>query len=353
MTYHEILQRMQEKYEEESGSKADEAADIGIRLKVLAGEIHKLSNEIFWLRRQAFPQTALGRELDYHAKQRGLARYTAKKAMGVLTFSRTTTLAYDVMIPLGTICATSGDLSQEYETVEAVVLKAGQLSILAKAQAVQGGKLGNAAIGSINTLVTPPVGIEKVSNAQIFSGGEEEESDEMLRVRLMQAYSVLSNGTNGEFYRRSALEVEGVYSAMAVPREKGIGTVTVYVWGNGAAPPESVLEAVRTKLNAEREINVDVAVSAAKEKLLSVYGYIIPKEGVSFEEAADLVAKAVRQYYAAKKIGDSVYKVDLGAAFMNTGVVKNYSLALNVLDYGGEKGVIPLLSEVKILEMKT
>ena len=114
MTYEEILKRMQAKYEEETGAKPEDSADIGIRLKVLAGEIHRVMAEMEWLRRQAFPQTAVGEELDKHAAQRGLERIAAQKAKGVLTFSRSTPLSYDVTLPKGTICASAGDAPQEY-----------------------------------------------------------------------------------------------------------------------------------------------------------------------------------------------------------------------------------------------
>lgn len=352
MTYEEILGRMKTVYETESGSAPEDAADIGIRLKVLAGEIHKLMTEIGWLRKQAFPQTAEGENLDKHAAQRGIKRRNAERAQGVLTFYRSSALAYDVTIPKGTVCATSGDFSQEYETIESGILKAGELLVSMAAQAVEGGINGNAAAETIDTLVTPPIGIEKVKNEIAFSGGVEEESDDFLRRRLLEAYSVLSNGTNKEFYRRKALEVEGVYSAAAVARENGIGTVTVYVWGKGEAPSEAVIQAVQDKLDEAREINVDVTVKPAQTRVFNVYGYIREKDGISFEKAAEKVKQDIINYYAKRKIGDYIYKVDLGAVFMNSGVVKNYSFAINVIDYLGETGIIPVLGQVNILEMK-
>lgn len=351
MSYEEILSRMQAAYKKESGAKADDAADIGIRLKVLAGEIYRLLTELDWLRRQAFPQTATGRELNLHASQRGLARRPARKAQGVLRFSRTEALGYDVGIPKGTVCATAGADSVEYETTGQAVLAAGKLFAEVPAQAVEGGAAGNAAAGSIHTLVTPPVGVEKAVNPEAFSGGSEAEDDETLRQRLLQAYSVLSNGTNAEFYRRRALEAEGVYSAMAVPRADGAGTVTVYIWGQGEAPPETVVTAVQSRLSAEREVNVEVTVKAAAKKLLNVFGYIKPREGTAFDEAAARIREDLGRYYAAKKIGDSVYISEIGAVFMNTGLVKTYKLAVNVMDYAGETGVIPVLGSASIQVM--
>ena len=58
-TYDEILQRMQETFAQQAGFQADDASDIGIRLKVLAGEIYSACSQAEFLKRQAFPQTCL------------------------------------------------------------------------------------------------------------------------------------------------------------------------------------------------------------------------------------------------------------------------------------------------------
>lgn len=353
MTYEEILERMQEKYRQESGTNPDDAADIGIRLKVVAGEMYRLLNEIKWLRRQAFPSTATGKELEMHARQRGLLRREARKSTGVLEFSRSTPLAYDVSVPKGTVCAVSGDRFTEYETVENIILKAGEMTVTAKSQAVFGGISGNTAVNTINTLVTPPSGIEKVINLSEFSGGSDEENDNKLRSRLDEAYAVISNGTNCEFYRRKALEMENVYSAQAIGKENGSGTVTVYVWGDGKDLSEDEIKKVQEKLNQEREINVEVTVKSAKQRVFNVYGYIVRKKGTEFEDAADIVKKAVESFYESKKLGDHAYRADIGAVFMNTGVVMNYTLASNTVDYEGEVGVIPVLGKTTILELGT
>ncbi|MFQ7061561.1 MAG: hypothetical protein ACLRQY_02295 [[Clostridium] leptum] len=68
-TYESILSRMQDQFQELAGFPADDASDIGIRLKVLAGELFSACTNLDWLKRQVFPQTAQGIQLDYHAQQ--------------------------------------------------------------------------------------------------------------------------------------------------------------------------------------------------------------------------------------------------------------------------------------------
>lgn len=73
---------MKNKYELLSGAQFDEASDIAIKLKVLAGEIYNAQTELEWFKRQMFAETATGSCLDLIAAQRGLERKSATKAKG-------------------------------------------------------------------------------------------------------------------------------------------------------------------------------------------------------------------------------------------------------------------------------
>ncbi len=120
----EILQRMEETYEQESGCKVRDVSEVGLRLRALAGELYRLETSMEWLERQAFPQTATGAQLDLHGALRGVPRKPAEKAKGVVSFSRYLPISFDLVVPKGTVCATSGEPVVEYETTEEVILKA-------------------------------------------------------------------------------------------------------------------------------------------------------------------------------------------------------------------------------------
>ncbi len=364
ITYENLLARMRQRFETESGVKPDDASDIGIRLKVLAAELFAALASLRWLGRQAFPQTAQGKELDLHAEQRGISRQNSVKASGGLTFGRGVPLPYDVMIPKATVCAAGNAIGNaggqatsptEYETTSDAVLPAGILEIHVPAQAVDGGTAGNASAGFINTLVTPPVGIETVTNAAPFTGGQDSESDESLRNRLLRSYSTLSNGTNAEFYRTAALGVEGVTSAAVVPREEGDGTVGVYIWSGGSAsegePTAELIGKVSDKLNSIREINVRVIVKAAARRDINVSVYIKPAHGSTFEQAKVIAEEAVKKHFALKKIGDSTLRNKIGALLINLDAVDNYTLAANMSDFHGEPQRIHTLGTLNIMVM--
>ena len=212
MEYSEILKEMEDKYEELSGFCPGDGSDAGIRLRVLAGELHNLWTQMEWLERQIFPDTATGQWLEKLAEQKGLQRKAGARASGTLTFLRESPLWYDITIPKGTRCAVSRKSGVSYETLEEVVLPSGSLSVDAAAQAMSIGVEGNSPADTITVMLTPPAGISSVTNGTAFTGGVEEEDDESLRERLLEAYHRPSNGVNSGFYEQEALKHDQVYS---------------------------------------------------------------------------------------------------------------------------------------------
>ena len=236
-SYENIVKRMEDAYREESGQEVEAVSDLGLRLRVLAGELYRLQAGMDWLWRQAFPQTATGEQLDRHGAQRGLARREASHAQGELTFSRYLALDFDLVIPAGTLCAAPGEEAVEYETLEEGVLSAGELTVDIPAQAVLGGSGGNAAAGYISTLVTPVTGIDYVTNEAAFPGARDPEEDEAYRARVLGAYQRCATTGNAGFYESAALAVPGITTVQVVPRASGAGTVAVFAWGRARPLP--------------------------------------------------------------------------------------------------------------------
>ena len=105
MKFEEIYAHMAAEYKTLAGVEPEDAADVSIRLKVLAGELYTVLCAAESLKLNCFPQTAAGEALDLHAEERGLVRKDAVKSVGTLTFSRRTALGYAAEIPAGTVCA--------------------------------------------------------------------------------------------------------------------------------------------------------------------------------------------------------------------------------------------------------
>lgn len=323
-SYNQILTGMQDKFTSLSGYSPDDASDIGIRMKVLAGEVYSLCSAVEWLKMQTFAQSAQGEQLDLRAQERGLARKQPVAASGSLTFQRSTALWYNAVIPVGTVCSTAGENPVRYVTTQEGVLQSGKLSVTVPAEAEQGGRSGNTETGTVTIMVTPPPAMETVTNSAPFRGGTDSESDSELRSRLMQSYTSVSNGTNAAFYRECAMKYDGVYSVGVVPREKGAGTVGVYLGGRGGAPSSDVVSQVQKELNELREVNVSVAVSAAQTVEVNVSVYVTPADNVQFEEAKTACGQAIRRYFEDLSVGEPVILAALGVQIFSTGKIKNY-----------------------------
>ena len=350
-SYEDIVKRMEDAYREESGQEVEAVSDLGLRLRVLAGELYRLQAGMDWLWRQAFPQTATGEQLDRHGAQRGLARREASHAQGELTFSRYLALDFDLVIPAGTLCAAPGEEAVEYETLEEGVLPAGELTVDIPAQAVLGGSGGNAAAGYISTLVTPVTGIDYVTNEAAFTGGRDPEEDEAYRARVLGAYQRCATTGNAGFYESAALAVPGITTVQVVPRASGAGTVAVFAWGEGAAPPAAVLEALEADLQAQREIGVTVTVAAATPLPVNVSANVRPRAGADFTAVKTAVEDALAQWFAGLGVASPVTLADLSRVILGAAPIDRLEFAVNMQDIGSLTGVIPVEGTVQIGEI--
>ncbi|NLG92313.1 MAG: baseplate J/gp47 family protein [Clostridiales bacterium] len=323
-SYNQILTAMKEKFTSLSGYSPDDASDIGIRMKVLAGEVYSLCSAVEWLKMQTFAQSAQGEQLELRAQERGLTRKQSVAASGSLTFQRSTALWYNAVIPAGTVCSTAGENPVRYVTTQEGILQSGELSVTVPAKAEKGGRSGNTEAGTVTQMVTPPPALETVTNPVPFRGGMDSESDSELRSRLMQSYASISNGTNAAFYRECAMKYDGVYSVGVVPRERGAGTVGVYLGGRGGAPSPDIVSQVQKELDELREVNVDVAVSAAQTVEVNISVYVTPADNVPFEEAKTACEQAIRRYFEDLSVGEPVILAALGVHIFSTGKIKNY-----------------------------
>lgn len=348
MTYQEILADMQAEFQTLTGVLADDAADIGIRLKVLASQLEELSKQVDEQYRQLFPQTATGSYLEMHGQLRGVIRKTAQQATGTLTFSRGGIVDYDVSIPQGTICALEGNLEARFQTTQDAVLTAGTNSVTVPAKAQEGGTRYNVPAASVAVMISPPLGVISVTNPIPFTGGTNEEDDEELRERLLKTYSEISNGTNAAFYRDVAMSYPEITSCTVISRARGRGTVDVVVASGGSPPDSQLLGQIEADLQARREISVDVALKPVVPKPLTVTGSITVKNGYSINHVLDDCRDAVSNYFSSLQIGEKLLIAALGAALFSVKGVANYHISLPSSDQSLQPDELFLLSELQL-----
>ena len=215
-TYNQIYERMKNNYIESSGNNFDEASEIAVRMKVMAGEIFNAYSSLEWLKRQMFASSASGEYLDYIARERGIERRQATKAKGVLTFSVEEASSDPILIPRGTVVVTPGSNPLRFYTTEDAVLPLMTMSVSVNAEAEVAGFAGNILAG-INFLpVSVPAEIVQIRNNSRFVGGADTETDSSLRERIKDTYYCVPNGMNKAYYQQLAKTVDGVKKVVPI-----------------------------------------------------------------------------------------------------------------------------------------
>lgn len=344
----ELYEQMLTVFQEKTGFRMEDTADLAVRLYAAAAEIQSLYAYSDWALNQSFPQTATGQYLDYHAQLRGIFRRTGTAAEGTLRFAIDTALDEDLTIPEGTVCCTAGLV--RFVTTEEGTIRAGNLYADVSARAEQPGMAGNAAPGTVTQMTLAPEGVRGVTNPVAFSGGGGDEDDESLRARVLDSFIRLPNGANAMFYELRALSHAGVSAAAVLPRYQGIGTVGVVVAAADGAPGAALLQEIQDDLDSVREIAVDVTVMGPQIVSVDPQITIWPADGVSFAAAKSAAEAALADFFTGELLGKPVYRAALGSAVYATGKVKNYAITQPAADLAADAVTLPQLGTVTITE---
>ena len=333
-TYEEILSEMKDEYYELTGVQCDDATDIAIRFKVFAGQLFALYSKCESIMREAFPQTANGDYLQYHAAERGILRKEATYAQGLLTFYRDSESLTDISIPAGTICSTEGDDAKRFVTTAAATLTSGATSVTVSARAQNSGKAYNAGAGTVCVMVTPPQSIMSVRNTSAFTGGSDSEDDEALRRRLLETYSCVSNGANAAFYREVALRHSGIGDANVIPRRRGRGTVDVAIVSPSNTPASTqAINEVGVMLRDAREVGVDISVFNAQILPLYINVSVKAKTGYSTESLVARTREKITEFVNLIGIVKTLYIKDLYRALSEVEGMENFTVHTPMEDY--------------------
>jgi uncharacterized phage protein gp47/JayE len=175
-------------------------------------------------------------------------------------------------------------------------------------------------------------GVTSLTNVAEFSGGADEESDDVFRARLLAAVAAgRGAGTAGD-YEIWALEVAGVGFAKAIPLASGPGTVTVMILdavGDPAGAP--LITAVGDYIDLLSPIGADVTVATPSAVVVDVAVTVVVEPGLTLGIVSDGVEDALVAYFASLGPGDDVIITEVGAAVVTAQGVADYSgLQLNL-----------------------
>lgn len=308
-----ILNRMKENFKSVCGYAPGDVSDEGLRLQAYAAEILDCKMYAKWLEDQMFVQTASGKSLDMHAIEYGLSRLKGSKAIGEVFFTLYEILEQPVTIPKGTkVINTNGF---EYTTDDECVIEKGINRTSVKITAVKEGSGGNCGVGDIkfidkdNEISAPGIsvkGLVSVKNTTVVIGGTDEECDELLRKRILEAARFPSTGANKTYYTNLATEVEGVRSVGFAGSMTESGTLYMYLGGEGTPVTTQMVNMVQSKIDRLGQIGIDVTVFPAVGVTIDMTLYVSAQLGYSIKDIKDNCKTAITQYIKTRSVGEKI-----------------------------------------------
>lgn len=325
------------------------------------------------VQRAAFVQTAVGDGLDMLAVIGGLTRYPASAAVRLGIFN--------TAVPIGARFSTiNGTNSINFAvTAAATVSEPEEGFTYYQLTAETAGTIGNEYTGPILPITTIP-GLTSAQITDILVPGDDTETDDAFRERLIEALNNRPFGGNIADYRQNVLAIDGVGGVQVYPTWNGGGTVKLSVLGadflpasptlvenvqNAIDPPPNQglglgLAPIGAKVTVAAPTELTVNVSAT---LMLAAGYAIGQVQEPVEQAVETYLLSVRQEWdtntssTAVSYAADVYVARITAAIVGvTGVVNATNVQLNggtadlILTETGETQQVPVIGTVTLSE---
>ena len=346
ITLEEIYQGLASEFQAQTGQTAGGSSELAVRFYAVAAQIYSLYVQAEWTRRQCFPQTAEGEDLDKHAKLRGVTRRTATCATGTVRFYVDEGRESDTEVAKGTVCMTAGGV--RFITDTDGIIPAGEAYCEVPVTAAEPGESGNVGQGTIVYMALPPLGVVACANPEALSNGQDEESDGELRARVLATFQRLANGANNAFYRQVALSYDGVAAVTVLPRNRGVGTVDVVPAAQGGVPDQALLNALQAHFDRVREIACDVKVMVPATETVDVSVKLWAKDGQSFETVKLAVRDKLESWFNGERLGSPLPRAQLISLVYGVDGVANCQLVSPAADLPLSNITLPVLGALTI-----
>ena len=318
------------------------------------------------VQQQAFIQTATGQALDYLAVLGGLTRYPASAAVRLGVFN--------TAVPIGARFSTINGASSINFIVTAAESTANQYQLTAETP----GSIGNDYTGPILPITNVP-GLTSAQITDILIPGDDEETDDELRTRLITALTDKPFGGNIASYRSNILAIDGVGAVQVYPTWNGGGTVKCSVLGADYMPAsEELVQSVQTAIDPPTSgsglglapIGAQVTIVAPTEQTVNVAATLTLAAGYDLEQVQPLVEASIEAYLLSvrqawgNQLGSTtveyaadVYLSRVTAAIVGTtGVVNATNVQINggtedlILTETGTTQQVPVIGTVTLSE---
>lgn len=324
------------------------------------------------VQQQAFVQTAVGEALDLLSVLGSITRNQASSAVMLGVFN--------AQVPIGSRFSTinGADSINFTATATATVDDPQEGSYYYQMTAETPGTIGNEYTGPILP-ITVITGLTSAQLTDILVPGDNSETDDAFRARLITALTDRPFGGNISSYRENILAIDGVGAVQVYPTWNGGGTVACSILGSDYLPAsEQLIENVQTAIDPPTSglglglapIGAQVTITSPSEVTVNITatltlasGYAIGQVQAPIETAIGNYLATVRQNWATNTSASSVsyaanvYVAQVVAAIVGvTGVVNATDVQLNggtadlTLTQTGATQQVPVLGTVTLSE---
>ena len=295
---------------------------------------HLTLQYIDWLALQLLPDTAETVWLDRHG---AIWLTNADGTIGrkQATFSAGTVACTGFpgsVVPNGSILTSTSPTAPglvTFQTTEQIFIGSGPtpVSVIALESGIQGNLLIDAGL----SFVAPPPGVDGTATSIFFYGGNDPETDDQLRARVLERIREPPMGGDADDYVAWTEAVPGVTRAWCYPQEMGIGTVTVRFMmdvlraAGGGFPLQDDLNAVQAFLDTQRPVTVkDFFVEAP---IPFAVEFEIENLVTDNQDVRDGIAQTVSNMLMQRAIpGQTIYRSWIDGAISSAPNVDHYNL---------------------------
>lgn len=247
----EITQLLLAKYEAATGKPVRPGQVDRLLIDTVAYSLALMMAAINDTGRQSLVRFARAPMLDYLGELVGVYRLPAQPARTTVRLNFATALDASLTVPAGTRVESSAGI--QFATAADTVVAAGVATVDLAVLAVEPGTDGNGLLpAQITALVDElSVDVNAVVGLDITAGGSDEETDDRLRVRIMNGPEAFSVGGPAASYRERAMAVHQDIVAVGVGSPEP-GLVALYPLMKTGLPTAALLDDVAIACSDEK-----------------------------------------------------------------------------------------------------
>lgn len=226
------------------------------------------------------------------------------------------------MIPADTVCSVEDKPYLQFATTQQKRIFPGTLYADVPAKSVGWGGEYNVGENEISVMVNAPTGILRVTNESAFYGGNDTETDDSLRKRIIKHYSVPPNGLNAQSVENTVTALDFVKDCKVA----GIGTggrLEVYVLTKNGTITKEERDLITYSISLLELIGVEVSIVSARAQVTDITVDIEVCAGFDNPTVSAMCREVLNELLADRKIGEVMELDKISCAVKSVAGVKN------------------------------